>query len=135
MSVDVTYVALRRVRVGGQYREAGELVPEAEGWRNRDAWIRGGYISAIPKEKVADELPAEDEGPSKTELYEQAQELEVEGRSSMDKDELAEAVEGREAELEQYHVGSGWYEVPGLDKKVRKAEALEYLNSEADDEE
>jgi hypothetical protein len=127
MSVELTYVALRRIKVGGQFREAGELVPEAEGWRNRDAWIRSGHLSAVPKEKVADELPAEEAEPSKGELYEQAQELEVEGRSSMSKDELAEAIEDREAELAKYHVGSGWYELPGLDKKVRKDDALEHL--------
>lgn len=36
---------------------------------------------------------ATEEEPTKEELYEEAQELDVEGRSTMDKDELQEAVE------------------------------------------
>lgn len=41
-----------------------------------------------------DESPAaSEEEPTKEELYERAQELEVEGRSSMDKGELKDAVE------------------------------------------
>lgn len=27
-------------------------------------------------------------------------------------------------DVEQYHVGHGWYALPGLDKKVRRADAL-----------
>lgn len=41
-------------------------------------------------DESSDEIVA---GPTKAELYEEAQELDIEGRSSMDKDELAEAVE------------------------------------------
>ncbi|NBC16714.1 MAG: hypothetical protein GVY18_05270 [Bacteroidetes bacterium] len=35
-----------------------------------------------------------------------------------------------EINLGDYHVGGGWYDVPGADKKVREAEALRLLTSE-----
>lgn len=38
-----------------------------------------------------------DDGPSRDELYERAQELDIEGRSDMNKDELAAAVEAAES--------------------------------------
>jgi hypothetical protein len=32
--------------------------------------------------------------------------------------------------VEQYHTGRGWYEVPGVDKSLRKDEAIEALKGE-----
>lgn len=40
---------------------------------------------------------SESDGPTREELYERAQELDIEGRSDMNKDELAQAVEAAEA--------------------------------------
>ena len=54
---------------------------------------------------------------------------------------FAEPVDGEEAEgdekpggtdLSQYHTGGGWYDLPGLDKKVRREEAEEHLRGQAD---
>lgn len=174
MALDVTYVALRRLTVGGQTREEGDLVPEASTFHNLDAYLRTGRLTAVPRSSVdqdalseaehrvealrttnqsksrreapeeADEGVVDDlvEEHTSEELYEQAQDLDVEGRSSMDKEELAEAVAEEQVEaeanddlIEQYHVGSGWYEVPGAEKKMRKDDALEFLTSPESDEE
>ena len=31
--------------------------------------------------------------------------------------------------VEQYHTGSGWYDVPGVEKKLRKDDAIEALRN------
>lgn len=54
--VELTYVALRPLRVGGQVRPRGSLVPEARSWHNIDAYISSGRIAAIPEM-----LPEEDD--------------------------------------------------------------------------
>lgn len=44
------------------------------------------------------------------------------------KDPIFEKVkEKKEINLEQYHTGSGWYKLPGMEKSVRKTEAFEIL--------
>jgi hypothetical protein len=48
----MTYTALRRITVHGEVRHQGDLVPEAESWRNKDAYIRTGYISPVPRASV-----------------------------------------------------------------------------------
>lgn len=103
---------------------------------------------------VGDEDDLEDEY-TYDELYEQAQDADIEGRSDMDKSELAEALaaQGNEDEqsknetepvkgetseddpLAEYHTGQGWYEVPGSDKKMRRNEAMEFLTSPEGEEE
>lgn len=165
---EMTYVVLRRVRVGGEDRHEGDLVPEANNWHNVEAYIRTGRIASVPRatvdqeelaaaedraealaernrerarrrapepEEVSEEVEELTEEHTAEELYEQAQDLDVEGRSSMDKEELAEAVVETESEIEQYHTGQGWYEVPGADKKMRRDEALDYLTSPEGEEE
>ena len=52
MAVEMTYVALKPLRVGGKRREAGQLVPEAADWPRRSAWIDQGRIAAVPKTMV-----------------------------------------------------------------------------------
>jgi hypothetical protein len=58
--VELTYVALRRIKVGGKYRQPGDLVPEASGWGNVSAYVANGSIapvpvgSAVPLESVGD---------------------------------------------------------------------------------
>jgi hypothetical protein len=123
MALDMTYVALRPLRVGGQTRQAGELVPEAATWHNVGAYIRGGHISAIPKEVVGEEPDSE--------------ETEVEEVDKTLPDSESQPLEEVETEddLEQYRTSSGWYEVPGADKKMRRDEALEYLTSTEDESE
>jgi hypothetical protein len=161
MTVELTYVALKPLRVGGERREPGELVPEAETWPRVSAWVSQGRIAAVAKsavdpsalkaaekrlQDVIDARDAESQGETeadettesettsdevtKAELYEQAQELDIEGRSSMDKEELTEAIEEAESsedDVEEFATGSGWYEVPGAEKKMRRDEAIEYL--------
>jgi hypothetical protein len=57
MGFELTYVALRQLKVGGQVREKGALVPEATTWHNVEAYVRGGYIAPVPKATVdSDEL-------------------------------------------------------------------------------
>jgi trans-2-enoyl-CoA reductase len=50
------------------------------------------------QELEADDASESDSEPTKAELYEKAQDLEVEGRSQMDKDELQQAIHQAEAE-------------------------------------
>ena len=43
------------------------------------------------------------------------------------------SAEDYEARLDEYHTGNGWYDVPGVDKKLRREDALAALtNGEAD---
>lgn len=57
MAVEMTYVALKPLRVGGERRAPGELVPEAASWRRTSAWVDQGKITAVPKSMIdADEL-------------------------------------------------------------------------------
>lgn len=59
MAVEMTYVALKPLRVGGKRREPGQLVPEAADWPRRSAWVDQGKIAPVPKTMVdADELEA-----------------------------------------------------------------------------
>jgi len=37
---------------------------------------------------------------------------------------------GQEVDLEQYHTGSGWYDVPGAEKKLREEDAIAFLQDE-----
>jgi len=37
-------------------------------------------------------------------------------------------------DVEQYHTGQGWYDVPGLEKKVREEEARQHLIDRQQDE-
>mgnify|MGYP006934458779 CR=1 FL=1 len=38
--------------------------------------------------------------------------------------------EAEEVDVSQYHTSQGWYDVPGLDKKVREDEAITHLRGE-----
>lgn len=186
MAEEMTYVALKALTIGGERREPGELVPEAETWHNVSAYISTGSITPVPKHSVnpdslrkaeqrhqsdidaahkrarmqqapagvGDEDDLEDRY-TYDELYEMAQDVDVEGRSDMDKAELAEALAAQGGEDEQsrnetepvpgetseddplaeYHTGQGWYEVPGSEKKMRRTEAMEFLTSPEGEEE
>jgi hypothetical protein len=41
------YVARRRLKIGSEYREPGQKVPEAESWTRVEAWIHAGFIDQI----------------------------------------------------------------------------------------
>jgi hypothetical protein len=41
--------------------------------------------------------------------------------------EPAEPDDDETTDISQYHTGGGWYEVPGAERKMRKNEALKYL--------
>jgi hypothetical protein len=43
----LTYIALRRLKVGSTYREKGDAVPEAAHWRNLDNYISSGQIAVV----------------------------------------------------------------------------------------
>jgi len=51
--MELTYVALKPLKVGDTKRQPGELVPEAKTWRNVHAWIGRGYLAPIPESSVA----------------------------------------------------------------------------------
>lgn len=65
---DLTYVALKPIKVGGKMRQPGDLVPEATTWHNLPAYLSTGRISAIPKssavieEEVVEEITEEKTG-------------------------------------------------------------------------
>lgn len=126
----VTYVAQKRLKVGDGYRMPGEEVPEAAAWMNVDAYINRGMLAVVPArgsdnieprtqrglsveggsaprqrlvpQRFATSQDVEDlvEDHTKDELYERAQELDIDGRSDMNKDELAAAVAEAEIALE-----------------------------------
>lgn len=47
IQADLTYVALRRLKVGSDVREPGDLVPEAAGWRNVSNYLSGGWLALV----------------------------------------------------------------------------------------
>ena len=48
MSEPLTYVMLKPRKVGKSVRQPGELVPEAEKWASRNAYISRGVIAPVP---------------------------------------------------------------------------------------
>jgi molybdopterin converting factor small subunit len=71
--------------------------------RERDLPVSGTKDELIDRLAEADE-PSADEDLTKSELLDRARELDIEGRSSMNKEELAEAV--AEAEASEENAGS-----------------------------
>ena len=41
------YVARRRLKIGTEYREQGQQVPEAESWTRVEAWVHAGFIDKV----------------------------------------------------------------------------------------
>lgn len=50
----MAWYAKKALRIGGQVRNPGEPVPEAERWKNRRSYVSGGYI-----EEREDDVPAQ----------------------------------------------------------------------------
>lgn len=42
------YVATRKIKVAGEWREPGDLVPEADSWRHVNAYVERGEIAYVP---------------------------------------------------------------------------------------
>lgn len=53
--VALTYVLLKPRKIGNRVRQPGEVVPEAEFWKNQDAYISRGVISQIPADSLDEE--------------------------------------------------------------------------------
>jgi len=125
MTVEITYVALKPLRVGGQRREPGELVPEATEWPRVSAWINQGRITAVARNAV-----------DQKELEEAERRWAAAKAAAQEDDEEAEVEQEPENdhEVETFAVGSGWYEIPGTDKKMRRTDAIAYLASLEDEE-
>lgn len=162
--VDMTYVALKPLRIGGQRREPGELVPEAATWPRVSAWIDTGRITAVAKSSVDPEAlkAAEDAFAARIKAKQEADEsakgeTEVESEAVVEpnpayqsnavpedeeapadgegEEESEDESEDEDHEVETFATGTGWYEIPGADKKMRRDEAIEYLAGLEDDEE
>lgn len=133
MTVEMTYVALKPLRVGGQRREPGELVPEAADWPRVSAWLDQGRIAAVAKAAVdADQLKlAEDRYAA---AVAQAR-GESTPKGNTEETVSKPDVSSGEDEVDTFLVGSGWYEIPGSDKKMRRDEAVEFLASLEDGDE
>jgi len=52
---ELTYVMLKPRKVGKGTRHPGELVPEAEQWASRNAYISRGVIAPVPVAGLSDE--------------------------------------------------------------------------------
>ena len=123
MTVEITYVALKPLRVGGQRREPGELVPEATEWPRVSAWISQGRLTPVARDAVdKDELEKAERRWAEAKADTQEPEPEPEQEPESDH------------EVETFAVGSGWYEIPGTDKKMRRTDAIAYLASLEDEE-
>lgn len=53
---DFNYIALRRMTVGGEVRQPGDLVPEAAKWKDVAGKIRSGLIAPV-RVKEPDPVP------------------------------------------------------------------------------
>lgn len=84
--------------------ETGDEI-DVPGRRVKDHLLNGYEVVDGTDVSTIDDVPVEtgedqSDDPTKAELYDKAQELDIEGRSKMDKDELEEAVEDAEVEAE-----------------------------------
>lgn len=62
--LELTYVVMKPVKVNGQIRARGEVIPEAESWPKLDAYLDNGVVMAMPKASVpADCWPARAQEP------------------------------------------------------------------------
>lgn len=43
----LSYVALKRMRIGEDFREIGAEVPEARTWRNAHNYVSAGYLAIL----------------------------------------------------------------------------------------
>lgn len=126
MTVEMTYVALKPLRIGGKRRETGELVPEAATWKRVDAWINQGRIAPVAKAAV-----------DTTTLREAEKQAESYTAPATEPGEtvVTETVPTGNEDVEIFSVGNGWYEIPGAEKKMRHDDAVAFLASLEDDSE
>lgn len=141
MMVEMTYVALRPLRVRGQTRVDGDLVPEATTWHNVGAYLSTGKLAAVPRNQVDQDALAEAEEAWEADAREREAKREepkpaYQGNEEETPSGASENVSEFELddELEQYHTGSGWYELPGADKKLRRDEAEAFLAEDETEE-
>jgi hypothetical protein len=130
------YVALKKLKVSGEYRLPGDEVPEAGGWRNLAVHVARGAIAVL--EGTDEQATKTVEPASNTTQYavdtagteEEAENL-AELREAEEDDErnIERTGNGEWVDLTPYHAGHGWYEIPGADKKLRRDEAVAYLLS------
>ena len=53
----MAYVACKRLKIGHGFREIGELVPEAETWRNLRVYLDNGSVAVVPNAGTVAEGP------------------------------------------------------------------------------
>lgn len=134
MTVEMTYVALKPLRVSGQRREAGELVIEADDWPRASAWVSQGFIAPVAKASVDhDQLRLAEERYAAAKST--AQEESAPSGGDTEETVSETDVSAGDEDVEEFNTGSGWYEIPGSDKKMRRDEAVAFLASLEDDEE
>lgn len=131
--VEMTYVALRRVKIGGKFHEAGELLPELEDSRRLDPLISQNKIAKLPLALV-DEKEYADAVKEYKDRRESAERERVASEAPVEEEPVAEAPEPEpedededDLDVEDFSAGNGWYEIPGHDKKVRRDEAVALL--------
>lgn len=44
----IVYFAVKPIQIGGEYRNAGDMVPEACGWKYANAYLNNGELGVIP---------------------------------------------------------------------------------------
>ena len=110
MVVEMTYIALKPLRVGGKRRNPGELVPEAADWPRVSAWVDQGRITTVPKKMVdKDELAAAEKAYADRIADKQAQEQsepepeaaeESKSTTEMSRDELKQLADEQGIEVD-----------------------------------
>ena len=53
----MAYVACKRLKIGHGFREIGELVPEAETWRNLRIYLDNGSLAVVPNSGTTAGVP------------------------------------------------------------------------------
>lgn len=98
------YVAGRRIKVGYGFRYPGDPVPEAADWKHLSSYLSAGTIIEVDveedekaptikkKQKSLNERWAKLEAMSIAELKALAKELDIPGRSKLNKTQLVEAI-------------------------------------------
>lgn len=92
MSKQQHYVAGKRLKIGnGDYREYGDPVPEAAGWKNLGSYLSSGAIRIVEVTERFAELEEHLSGQTVKELREVANELDIK-HSKLRKQELITAI-------------------------------------------
>lgn len=120
---DMTYVALKKLKVGDGYRYPGDEIPEAKDWNNLQAYIAQGSVAVVAQGDEAVRNAARQTRQNDPKLGKQ---VSAPVETSQD-DELSDV------DVSEYHEGGGYYELPEGERVRGKDNARLVLAGRSDE--